>query len=405
MRKHHRRWIALAGATTVSLAGFGALGVGFAEEQRPPADRPVAEQKASPTEIDGFEVGYLPSGLARYGVHATSKAGSDGERRSTLSWLRGREGVYGRVDIFRSDAISSLEDVRSRHFGHLNGQSLRKADTEGRAAYRSDATGTIFWLQEPGVAVAAHLAPDTWGAEELSKFAGGIRPEQPAEAAPEGPESVLGGQEEPGGGPAEESQFPPAVPGATAPNARPDLAPGVPAAEVQSCLIEQLESGGDDAVQEAEGAAEAPAGDSARAADSVEGAEADARLIRLLDRSDDSARSAAVTACGDRFGLTDGEVNELIADIGNDVRAASADERGGAPTTPLAASASPDPDQPGAASPAPTAPAGGAQPAEGSGETTEAPAADAPEEAEDSNPDLLDFLGLGKGPLTLTLGR
>ncbi|MFC4560722.1 hypothetical protein ACFO4E_02505 [Nocardiopsis mangrovi] len=408
MRKHHGRWIAIAGATTVSLAGFGALGVGFADEQRPPEDWPISEQEQeqepSDTVLDGFEIGYLPPGLAQNGIHTTSKAGSDGERRSSLSWLRGREGVYGRVDIFRSDHIADLDDVRTRYFRDLDARALRKVDSEGRTAYRSDATGDIFWFQEKGVAVAAHLAPDTWDTEELSRFAAGIRPREPEPSSPSGPDSVFGGNGPTSG--AAGPQFPPAVPGATAPNARPDVAPGVSADEVQACLIEQLESGGAGAGQDAESAPDLPFWDSARSADTVEAAEADARLIGMLEESGDAARSAAVTACKDRFGLTDRQVNTLISDIGDDVRADTGGEEGGAATAPLAAPAPPDPDGPsGAAEPSPAAPEAGAEPDEGAEEAAQPPATGAADESEGSGLDLLGLLGLGDAPLTITLGR
>lgn len=91
MRKHHKRWIALAGATSISLAGFGALGGGVAATEEDPAGLawPVIEQKASHYALDGFEITYLPPGLERHGIHAKSSIRKKGERSSFIAWTRG----------------------------------------------------------------------------------------------------------------------------------------------------------------------------------------------------------------------------------------------------------------------------------------------------------------------------
>ncbi|WP_193789643.1 KxYKxGKxW signal peptide domain-containing protein [Nocardiopsis halophila] len=276
MRKPHKRWIALAGATTVSLAGFGLFGGVSAAADDTDLPWPVIQQRASTYAIDGFEIGYLPPELERYGISAKSATGNKGDRSSHISWVQGPEATYGKVAVLRSSDLTSLEVVRDKRYDHLEDASLEKAEDGEREAYVSESTGDYFFLQEKGVAVGVYLQPEKWEAEELAKFASSVRPQAAGEpeaseaedtpeeeaaeedseeesAAEEEPAAEDAADEEPGGADAEAPEEEPA---AEAPEE--DSAEGSEEAEESA---EAAPEGG-----AAEGGAENPA-DSEEAAD------------------------------------------------------------------------------------------------------------------------------------------
>lgn len=198
MRKHHKRWIALAGTTAVCMAGFGLLGGASAAADDDEGLRwPVIQQRASTYAIDGFEIGYLPPELERYGISAESATGKKGERASHIAWVQGPDATYGKVAILRDADLTSLDVLRSRRYDHLEDTSLERVEAEdGRQeAYVSASTGDYFFLQEEGVAVAAYLQPEKWDTEELARFATSVRPQ--AAEAPEPPDEEEPAAEEP----------------------------------------------------------------------------------------------------------------------------------------------------------------------------------------------------------------
>ncbi|CAM3853197.1 hypothetical protein GCM10009799_32420 [Nocardiopsis rhodophaea] len=175
MRKHHKRWIALAGATTTSLTAFGVLGGAVAlAAETPQPDPRVFEQTGSHYALDGFEITYLPPGLKRYGIRAQTST-KPTERVSFISWIQDADAVYGHVGVIRNDSLKTLDDLRRSRYRHLNDDTLETIDNDGRAAYLSEETGNLFWVEEPGVAVATYLRPDLWNREELTKLGAGVR--------------------------------------------------------------------------------------------------------------------------------------------------------------------------------------------------------------------------------------
>ncbi|WP_239647365.1 KxYKxGKxW signal peptide domain-containing protein [Nocardiopsis baichengensis] len=262
MRKPHKRWIALAGATTVSLAGFGLFGGVSAAADDTDLPWPVIQQRASTYAIDGFEIGYLPPELERYGISAKSATGNKGDRSSHISWVQGPEATYGKVAVLRSSDLTSLEVVRDKRYDHLEDASLEKAEDGEREAYVSESTGDYFFLQEKGVAVGVYLQPEKWEAEELAKFASSVRPQAAGE--PEASEAADTPEEEA----AEESEEESAAEEEPAAEDAADEGPaqGEPAAEEPA-----EEPGGADAeAPEEEPAAEAPEEDSAEGAGEAE---------------------------------------------------------------------------------------------------------------------------------------
>ncbi|QUX28059.1 hypothetical protein KGD83_22745 [Nocardiopsis akebiae] len=206
MRKHHKRWVALLGAAAIASSGLvGLPGAVAADEKdmRAPA-WPEIGQGVSSYSLDGYEIGYLPSELERHGIHASTTTDRLGNRQSQLSWMRGPDQLLGRVSILRSDSMQQLDDLRERRYGHLPERTLERLDS-GEAlrseAYLSPETGDLFWLDEPGVAVALYLQPDKWGSGELVRMAESLTREEGAPAEGTGETDPEGsGTEEPAAG-------------------------------------------------------------------------------------------------------------------------------------------------------------------------------------------------------------
>ncbi len=205
MRKHHKRWVALLGAAAIASSGLVGLpgAVAADEKDMRTLTWPEISQGVSSYSLDGYEIGYLPAGLERHGIHASTTTDRLGNRQSQLSWMRGPDQLLGRVSILRSDSMQQLDDLRERRYGHLPERTLERLDS-GEAlrseAYLSPETGDLFWLDEPGVAVALYLQPDKWSSGELVRMAESLtRKEAPAEGAgepgPEGSESEGPGPE------------------------------------------------------------------------------------------------------------------------------------------------------------------------------------------------------------------
>ncbi|WP_157982511.1 hypothetical protein [Nocardiopsis sp. FIRDI 009] len=177
MRKHHTRWVALLGAATLSTTGLtGLAGPAVAADDKDPRviNWPVVEQAVSSYRIDGFEIGYLPPGLDRFGLNASSLTDRRGNSQSQISWVQGPDQLYGRVMILRSERVQTLEDLRDLRYAHLPDRGLERMEGgEGseREAYVSESTGDMFWLEEPGVAVTIHLRPERWNGDELRRMA------------------------------------------------------------------------------------------------------------------------------------------------------------------------------------------------------------------------------------------
>ncbi|MCP3016472.1 hypothetical protein NGM33_24395 [Nocardiopsis dassonvillei] len=208
MRKHHKRWVALLGAAAIASSGLAGLPGAVAADEKDMRTLawPEISQSVSSYSLDGYEIGYLPAELERHGIHASTTTDRLGNRQSQLSWMRGPDQLLGRVSILRSDSMRQLDDLRERRYGHLPERTLERLDS-GEAlrseAYLSPETGDLFWLDEPGVAVALYLQPDKWSSGELVRMAESLtrKEEAPAEGngepAPEGPGSQEPAAEEP----------------------------------------------------------------------------------------------------------------------------------------------------------------------------------------------------------------
>ncbi|WP_026127632.1 hypothetical protein [Nocardiopsis lucentensis] len=177
MRKHHTRWVALLGAATLSTTGLAGLaGPAVAADDKDPRviNWPVVEQAVSSYKLDGFEIGYLPPGLDRFGLNASSLIDRRGNSQSQISWVQGPDHLYGRVMILRSEQVQELDDLLELRYSHLPERGLERLDGSGgaeREAYVSEATGDMFWLEEPGVAITTHLRPERWDGDELRRMA------------------------------------------------------------------------------------------------------------------------------------------------------------------------------------------------------------------------------------------
>ncbi|WP_047871014.1 hypothetical protein [Nocardiopsis sp. RV163] len=193
MRKHHKRWVALLGAAAIASSGPVGLPGAVAADEKDMRTLawPEMGQGVPSYSLDGYEIGYLPSELERHGMHASTTTDRLGNRQSQLSWMRGPDQLLGRVSVLRSDSIQQLDDLRERRYGHLPERTLERLDS-GEAlrseAYLSPETGDLFWLDEPGVAVALYLQPDKWGSGELVRMAESLtgKGEAPAETDAEG---------------------------------------------------------------------------------------------------------------------------------------------------------------------------------------------------------------------------
>jgi hypothetical protein len=183
MRKHHTRWVALFSAAAISTTGLAGLaGPASADDKDVQAlSWPVVRQGETTYSIDGYEIAYLPAGLERYGVNATSTTDRQGNSQSQLSWVQGPDQLYGRVAVLRSERLQGLDDLREGRYGHLAESSLEELEADEtfeHGAYLSEETGDFFWVERPGVAIATHLQPDRWEASELVKLAEAVSEEQ-----------------------------------------------------------------------------------------------------------------------------------------------------------------------------------------------------------------------------------
>lgn len=182
MRKHHTRWVALFSAAAISTTGLvGLAGPAAADDKDTKAfSWPVVRQGVSTYSVDGYEIAYLPAGLERYGINASSTTDRQGNSQSQLSWVQGPDQLYGRVAVLRSERLQDLEDLREGRYSHLADSSLEELEA-GEAfehgAYLSEETGDLFWLERPGLAIATHLQPDRWEGGELVKFAEAVTEE------------------------------------------------------------------------------------------------------------------------------------------------------------------------------------------------------------------------------------
>ncbi|MFE9242369.1 hypothetical protein [Nocardiopsis sp. NPDC006938] len=182
MRKHHTRWVALFGAAAISTTGLVCLaGPATADDRDTKAlSWPVVRQGVSTYSVDGFEITYLPAGLERYGINATSTTDRRGNSQSQLSWVQGPDQLYGRVAVLRSERLQDLDDVRESRYSHLSESSLEEVEPNEafeHGAYLSEETGDLFWVERPGVAIATHLQPDRWDGADLVKLAESVTEE------------------------------------------------------------------------------------------------------------------------------------------------------------------------------------------------------------------------------------
>ncbi|MBB6120523.1 hypothetical protein [Nocardiopsis algeriensis] len=199
MRTYPTKWVALLGASALAATGAVCLaGTSSADDGGKQAPAwPVIRQAQSSYSVDGFTIGYLPAELERYGINATSVSNRRGTY-SQISWVRGPDQMYGRVAVIRSEHLKELRDLYEDHYSHLEEGELELLDTGkdgkafGEGAYLAEETGDLFWLEEPGVAVTAHLQPDRWDRGELVRVAESVAPAGEGQESPEaseGPES------------------------------------------------------------------------------------------------------------------------------------------------------------------------------------------------------------------------
>ncbi len=186
MRKPSTRRVALAGATSLLVAGL-AMASGAANANDEPHPWHVVQTDASSYTLDGFVVEYLPAGLEEHGMNAKSATDRDGGRTSDLIWHTGADEVHGKITVIRNPDLTTLDDLRDAHYGHLTDDQLTQVDTKGRTTYLAEGTGDMFWLEEPGVAITTYLTPDTWDADELGRLAAGIEPQEQIPESGEAP--------------------------------------------------------------------------------------------------------------------------------------------------------------------------------------------------------------------------
>src|SRR5690606_22627672 len=254
MRKHHKRWAALAGMTAASLTGFGLLGGASATaDDREELPWPVIQQRVSSYSLDGFQITDLPSGLDGYAIKARSFTNGTGERQAEISWVQGPESVYGKVSVLRSEKFRSLEDLRDRNYDHLSRGSLKKVQVNGKDADLAATSGDLFRLEEPGVAVTVFLQPDRWETKALLGFAESVRPQRAAQGDT--------------GAPADKPAEKPADKPAEKPAAEADKPAEKPAAEADKPAEKPAEKPAAEAEKPAEEPAEKPAEKPAAEAD------------------------------------------------------------------------------------------------------------------------------------------
>lgn len=184
MRKHHTWWVALLGAGALTACGTA---VPASADDGAPA-RTGGERGESDYSLDGFTIGHLPEGLGRHRVNASSSTDREGNRQSEITWDQDSDDLAGRVAVLRSDAFQDLDELRQDRFSHVRTGALEhlgRGEGFENGAYLSESTGDLFWLENPGVAVLTHLAPEQWDREELERVAGAIVPaaEERADAA------------------------------------------------------------------------------------------------------------------------------------------------------------------------------------------------------------------------------
>ncbi|MEE2045633.1 hypothetical protein Q7689_20025, partial [Nocardiopsis tropica] len=196
MRKHHTGWVALFGAAAIATSGLVGVPAASADARDGGGlSWPLVRQGTSSYSLDGFEIAYLPPGLERYGIHASSTTDRQGVRQSQISWVQGPDQLYGRVSVIRSERVQELDDLRESRYTHLADKGLERlaaGEGFGREAYLSESTGDLFWLERPGVAVTTHLQPERWDRGELLEMAGSVTeesgsPEAPTAGVPEAP--------------------------------------------------------------------------------------------------------------------------------------------------------------------------------------------------------------------------
>ncbi|MFC7329027.1 hypothetical protein [Marinactinospora rubrisoli] len=256
MRKRYTGWIALAGAASVAgAAAFGAPAALAAEDRsgRPEIGQPT--RLFASYMLDGFEVGYLPPGLDGLGISARSSTDLGGNRVSQVSWVAGAGEVAGKVAVLRHARLADLDDLRTAEFPHLDTATLETVKNNGRTAYLSRATGELFWVEEPGVAIGVHLRPENGTQDQLTAMAAGIRPRQgEAELPAIWPLTLLPRPATPPKPSTPAPAAPSPAPVTTAPQDGADPAPAAPTAEPEAAPESAAES-----VAPADGAEPAPA--------------------------------------------------------------------------------------------------------------------------------------------------
>ena len=189
MRKHHTGWVALLGAAAIATSGLVGLPAAASAADRDDGGLswPVVRQGISSYSLDGFEIGYLPPGLERYGINASSTTDRVGARQSQISWVQGPDQLYGRVTVLRSERVQELDDLRQGRYSHLADKGLERlaaGEDFEHEAYLSESTGDLFWLERPGVAITTHLQPERWDRGELVEMAGSVTEENRSQGAP-----------------------------------------------------------------------------------------------------------------------------------------------------------------------------------------------------------------------------
>ncbi|WP_028648790.1 hypothetical protein [Nocardiopsis sp. CNT312] len=308
MRKHRTRWVALLGAAVLSTTGAADPDPTTLPEliASDVMDWPTAMQTSTLT-LDGFRIGYLPEGLDGSGLSYTSRTGPAGERRSQITWMSGPDEVHARVVVLRADHLDEIGDLRADLYPNLGEKDLEllRDGESGRESYVSEPTGHLFWLEEPGVGVSAHLAPERWDGDELRRVAEGIT-DLSAPAMEDGqdlPETGIVMEEVPA---AEETS-------ADAP------AEDVTPRQVKECLVDRLTGPGGDAEPDwtaldweaAVPGAQAPE----RPGNPLPGTDHDRLLAQLWYHSARADRADARDHCAATLGVGTGDVEATVAGL------------------------------------------------------------------------------------------